>query len=216
MSPRFSLALVSSFALASACSPDASRARPPPTSAQLSEELAGDPHPPPDPGGTTPMNDDAPEITRSVGASGGILIMWPRLARGAEGAEGMELAGKVQRKLRDIAAKAVPGATIEVRPDPERACPRPKGCVAATLGAIVRKKDGACAVVALVSGSGPSPQRIVQWAGAIKADALTVPFRDPPETHVKVTDYASCSKIDEALAAHEDDIAAAIRAAVPR
>ena len=201
------------------CGPDGSRTRPPPTSSELSTELQGDPHPPPAPSGSDaaqPVNDDGPEISRAVGAQGGVVIMWPRIQRGAGDGDGADLAGRVQRKLYAIAQKAVPGATIDVRPDPERVCPRPKGCVAAAVGAIIRQRGNACAVVALVSGGGPSPQRIVQWAGAIKADVVTVAFREPPEPHIKVTDYVACAKIDETLAAHEDDIAAAIRAAAPR
>jgi hypothetical protein len=176
--------------------------------------MSGDPQqaaPPPE-----PLNEDGPEISRGVGVQGGIVIMWPRIARSASDSDGVDLAGRVQRRLRAIAEKAVPGAAIDVRPQPERVCPRPKGCLAAAVGAIIRQRGQACAVVALVSGGGASPQKIIQWAGSIKADVVTVAFREPAEPHVKITDYVPCSKIDETLAAHEDDIAAAIRAAAPR
>src|SRR5439155_13551509 len=126
------------------------------------------------------------------------------------------LAARVQSKLAAVAGRAVPGAPLDVRPEPERVCPKPNGCTAAAIGAMVTRNGKGCAVIALVSGAGPSPQRIVAWAGGIKADALTVPFRDPPEPHVKVLDYASCDKLDDEMNAHEADLAAAIRAAVPR
>jgi hypothetical protein len=195
-----------------ACSPDPIR-RAPPTSTQLGEEMKGDPQtPPPPPSADT---GDAPEISRSVGVQGGVVILWPRVAKSGDQAS-IDFAARIQSKLRTLVEKAVPGAPIDVRPEPERVCPKPKGCTAATVSAIVTRKGEACAVVALVSGAGASPQRLVPWAGATKMDALTVAFREPPEPHVKVSDYASCAKIDEELNAHEADVIAAIRAAVPR
>lgn len=210
--PKRSLLALFVFA---ACSPDAPRARTP-TSSQLSTEIAGDNPGPPAPSADPAVNMDGPEISRSVGAQGGVVVMWPRVSGGAKDAASTELAMRVQTKLRALVEKAVPGAPIDLRPEPERVCPRPNGCKGAAVGAIVRVNGKACAVVALVSGAGASPQRIVGWAGALKADALTVPFREPPEPHVKVSDYASCAKLDAALDANEADVVSAIRAAVPR
>jgi hypothetical protein len=161
---------------------------------------------------------DAPEISRSVGVEGGVIVLWPRLVlpHGAAkpDAETRALAGRAQARLADLARRALPGKTVEVRPEPERVCPK-KGCKAISLGLLFAQAGGGCSLFALVSGSGPSPQRVVQWSpGLVRIANSTVPFRSPPESVVKVDDYGSCKKLPDDLSAHDADVEAAIKAVV--
>jgi len=164
---------------------------------------------------TDPQAGDAPEISRSLGAEGGAIILWPRVVmpRGAgkPDADTLALAGKVQTRLASIAERVLGGRLVDVRPEPERVCPKP-GCKAASLGVLFTKAGGGCAVVALVSAPGTSPQKLLQWSpGKVTVREASVPFRSPPEAVIGVKDYAACDKLPDALSAHDAEIEAAIR-----
>src|SRR6185503_16371430 len=103
--------------------------------------------------------DDSPEISRSVGVKGGIVILWPRLIP-KDDPHLRDIGGKVQKRLADLAKTAFPDAPIDVRPEPERVCPR-SGCDGITLGVVIKKKDEQCAAAALVAKSGQSETQIV-------------------------------------------------------
>jgi hypothetical protein len=126
--------------------------------------------------------------------------------------ETKELAAKVQAKAVDLVKKTLPGAEVDVRPEPERVCPR-VGCNAITVGALFTRDKNGCAVMALVSGSGTSPAKIVPWAGGVRLGRDTVAFREPPESQVKVNDFASCAKLVESMGQGDAEVAAAIKAA---
>ena len=67
---------------------------------------------------------DAPEISRSVGVKGGVVVLWPRvLPATADPAVQVE-AQKLQARLTAMAEAAAPAAPRDVRPTPERVCPR--------------------------------------------------------------------------------------------
>jgi hypothetical protein len=162
---------------------------------------------------------DAPEISRSVGAEGGVVVLWPRIVRtkgnsGPVDDETRDIAAKLQKRLEEVAAKALPGAPTDVRPEPERVCPR-QGCKAISVGVLLTRAQGACAAMALVSAPGASPAKIVPWAGRVNVQQDTVAFRDPPETQVRVEDYVSCAKLIDELGSREAEVAAAIRAVAP-
>lgn len=142
--------------------------------------------------------DDAPEISRSVGQSDGIVVLWPRIAPRTEDPAVVELTRLVQARLRAIALDTY-GEKVEVRPMPERVCPR-QGCTAPTLSAIVTVQGEACAVVATLSSPGQSPTRLVPWAGGAEVKGGEAPFREPPESYVKVTEFAKCADLKKALA----------------
>ncbi len=176
--------------------------------------------PAPTPAATTESggSGDAKEISRSVGAVGGAVVLWPRivLPRGAgkPDAQTRALAERAQARLASIAQKVLGSGSVDTRPEPERVCPK-AGCKAASLGVLFTRAGNGCAVLALVSGPGASPQRLVQWSpGEIQMRQASVPFREPPESVIGVKDYASCAKLPDALAEHDGEVEAAIRSAV--
>ncbi|MBE7480334.1 MAG: hypothetical protein HS104_10180 [Polyangiaceae bacterium] len=177
--------------------------------------------PPPAAGEPTPVataaESDAPEISRSAGVAGGAVVLWPRIVlprdAGKPDLETLKLAARAQSRLADIARKVLGNVTIDMRPEPERVCPK-AGCKGVSLGILFAKAGGGCSLFALVSAPGTSPQRIVPWSpGAVKLAQDSVAFREPAEKMVKVTDYAQCAKLPDDLAAKDSDIEAAIRSA---
>jgi hypothetical protein len=157
----------------------------------------------------TTSSSDAPEISRSPGVEGGIVILWPRMKDPALA----PIAAQIQQRLADIAKRALPGRPIDIRPSPERVCTR-SGCKAIAIGAGLLQSGGeACAVIAFVSQPGPSDQIIVPWVGDMQLKAPVAAFREPPESQVQVKDYARCTTIVDGLAAREKDVEAAIKLA---
>jgi hypothetical protein len=126
------------------------------------------------------------------------------------------IAANVQTRLRAVVERTLPGRTVDVRPEPERVCPR-AGCNAMTVGfSLYHSNSGACSVVALVSGAGASPARLIPWAGRVQLREETVPFREPPEGRILVEDAVPCAGLNEALTAGEAAVAEAIRTAAGR
>jgi hypothetical protein len=160
-----------------------------------------------------PPQIDAPEISRSAGVKGGFVLLWPRMIPRSKDSTMIDMASFVQQRLRQLSERAVNGAPIDIRPEPERVCPKPDGCVGTAVGALVlREKDG-CAVLAVISAPGQSNQRVVPWVGSAKLKAESVPFREPPESIVRIDDWAPCSKVTDSLKDGEADVLAAIKAA---
>lgn len=142
---------------------------------------------------------DAPEISRSRGKPGTVVVLWPRIVPASDDAEIHELAVQVQRRLAEIAAKAMPGAEIDVRPEPERVCPQ-GGCRGVAVGAVVAHQGGGCVSVATVSEGGESAARLVPWGGQVRLKKEESPFREPPESLVQVTDFAPCGELLDEMA----------------
>ena len=156
---------------------------------------------------------DAPEISRSVGAANGIVVMWPRivLSRSAPSKpddETRAIAGRLQTRLAELARRAAPGKTVELRPEPERVCPR-SGCKAVSVGVVLARAGKGCAAAALISGPGTVAARVVPWIGGITANQSSVPFRQPPEAALDITDYTPCAGAANAAGA-DDNVARAI------
>jgi hypothetical protein len=160
---------------------------------------------------------DAPEISRSVGVPSGVVVLWPRVVLTRQGPgkpddATRELARGLQARIADLVKSAVPGKNVDVRPEPERVCPR-SGCTAASVGILFAKAGEGCAAVAMVSAPGTSPAKLVSWLGAARLASDTVAFRAQAEEAVHVTDYSKCS----ALAGEKDrdaDVQAVIKGAV--
>jgi hypothetical protein len=144
---------------------------------------------------------DGPEISRSRGRKGGIVVLWPRVI--AEAGVGHDDAVKVQNALADMARRLVPAAVVDVRPEPERVCPKETGCRGISIGAVLAEKDAGCAVVATVSVPGPSPTTLVPWVAEVgfRNKKMTIPFRNPPEAELIVNDFAPCADLDASLVA---------------
>jgi hypothetical protein len=169
-----------------------------------------------DPGAEAASN-DAPEISRSVGVPSGVVVLWPRivLTRTGPGKPDdatRELARGLQARVADLVRSAVPGKNVEVRPEPERVCPR-SGCTAASVGILFAKAGEGCAAVALVSPPGQSPAKLVPWLGAARLTSDTVPFRQQAEAAVRVTDFSQCSTLASEKD-HDADVQNAIKSAV--
>ncbi len=136
---------------------------------------------------------DGPEISRSSGKRGGIVVLWPRVAGGGEAAQ----AGLVQTTLAELARAVSP--MVDVRPSPERVCPRATGCRAVALGAVLVERESGCAVVATVSRPGQSAAELIPWAGGLTLTQERVAFREPPETQVVVTEFSACASLGGTL-----------------
>ena len=155
---------------------------------------------------------DAPEISRSVGEEGGVLVFWPRVIPRTQDAAMRETAAAIQSRLRAMAEQAAPGKPLDVRPEPERVCGK-DGCLAMTVGAALVEVGGGCAVVGLVARPGTSPTKIVPWVGEVKLATNEVAFREPPESQVTIVDAMPCDEVMTAVDEGQDALVAAIRAA---
>ncbi len=153
-----------------------------------------------------------PEISHSKGAAGGIVVLWPRIIPSSIAEENTALAGQLQAKVRAVAEKALPGRPIDVRPKPERVCPK-AGCDAMSINILFTKTSSACAAVALINAPGTSPTKLMQWGGEVELKSDTIQFRDMPENFVKITDYVPCDQLLTSMAAQDQFVEAAIRAA---
>lgn len=152
---------------------------------------------------------DAPEISRSVGKKGGVVVLWPRVT--PSGAVDHAQAARVQQALTTVAQAA--GYEVDVRPEPERVCPRETGCKGVALGAVISAAEGGCVVVATVSAPGQSAATLVPWVGQVRLKAAASAFREPPESQVVITDYARCADLDLALGGDTANITSALKAA---
>lgn len=156
---------------------------------------------------------DAPEISRSVGAKGGVVVLWPRIVPATTDPKLLDLAKALQDRLAAAAAEAMPGAEIDVRPSPERVCPKGTGCKGIAVGAVLGWADSGCVAVATVSPVGTSPATLVPWGGELTLKAKQVPFREPPESQITVVDFASCASLSSEVEAHKLVVVDAIKQA---
>jgi hypothetical protein len=131
--------------------------------------------------------------------------------------ETREIAAALQQRLRTILERTFPGKPVDVRPEPERVCPR-AGCIAFTVGVLLHRNQAGCVAIALVSGPGTSSAKLVPWGGNVRLRSNVVPFREPPETQITVTDYLRCNEFlgHEQLTEREGEVIAAIRGVAPR
>ncbi len=195
-----------------------------------SEAKRPEPVPPPDPvivgaqpaaGTAQPQavaEQDAPEISRSAGQAGGVVVLWPRivLPQGSGGPDAATrgLAGKVQAHLAGLARATAASRPVDVRPEPERVCSR-EGCKAVAVGALLARAGGGCAVIVTVSAPGKSAATLVPASpGRIILSAPTVPFREPVERVVRIKDYASCDKLPADLGLKDADVKKALASAL--
>lgn len=156
---------------------------------------------------------DAPEISRSVGPKGGVVVLWPRIVPATQDPKLLDAAKQLQDRLAASAAVAWPGVEIEVRPAPERVCPKGTGCKAIAVGAVLGWSEGGCVAAATVSPPGESPATLVPWAGELTLKAKTSPFREPPESQLTVIDFTPCDGLVAEAKAHELVLVDAIKAA---
>jgi hypothetical protein len=161
-----------------------------------------------------PSETDAPEISRSAGKAGGVVVLWPRIVltreAGKPDADTRAIAGKVQARVAELARAALPNATVDVRPEPERVCPR-QGCAAPRVGVLLERVGGGCAAIVLAGDTGVTPDRLVPWSGRMVLDADSVPFREPPERVVHVKDFQPCETFIQPASANDAAVTDALR-----
>ncbi len=153
-----------------------------------------------------------PEISHSKGVAGGVVVLWPRIIPSSIAEENAQLAGQVQAKMKAVVEKALPGRPIDVRPKPERVCPK-AGCDAMSINVLFTRNSTACAVIAIINAPGTSPTKLMPWGGMVELKSDTIQFRDMPENFVKIKDYVPCDQLVTSMAESDQFIEAAIRAA---
>jgi len=155
---------------------------------------------------------DSPQISRSVGEPGGVVVFWPRIIPASDAPLTKQAAAQVQATLKQWVAETLADRPMDVRPEPERVCPQ-AGCKAMTVGALLVHSGDACAVVGLISGPGRSHAHMIPWAGKVDLKKPTVPFREFPESQITIRDFQRCSALLEPLQSGEEGVKAAILAA---
>lgn len=197
----------------------------PPADGGTTDPNATNPNPATDPATGTPTgpggvvagspNDSrflGPEISHSKGAAGGIVVLWPRIIPGTIAEENTAIATQVQAKVKALAEKALPGRPIDVRPKPERVCPK-AGCDAVSINVLFTRNSTACVAVAIINAPGTSSTKLIPWGGGVELKSDTIQFRDMPENFVKIKDYVPCDQLITSMAEQDQFIEAALRAA---
>ncbi|MDC0715870.1 hypothetical protein [Nannocystis bainbridge] len=154
----------------------------------------------------------APEISHSKGVAGGVVVLFPRIIPSAIAAENQNYGQSIQQKVKQLVEKALPGRPIDVRPSPERVCPK-AGCDGVSIGVLFTRQNNSCVAVALVNGPGVSTTKLVPWGGEITLKADPIQFRDPPENFVTIKDYANCDQLVVEMGKQDSFVEAALRAA---
>lgn len=142
-----------------------------------------------------PVRHDSPQIAKGRGERNGYVVLWPRVVPKADDAETQEIASLLQARLSAMAHRVAPGAPVDVRPAPERACPMDGGCVGTSLGAVLSRKGDACAAAVTVGAPGTVPVRVLGWAGTVDVKSESTSFRDPPENLLVVKEWAKCAEL---------------------
>ncbi|MCB9748701.1 MAG: hypothetical protein H6713_01715 [Myxococcales bacterium] len=153
-------------------------------------------------------------VSRSVGVEGGVVVLWPRIIPRDIVPENRDLAAALQKHVRHVVEKNLPGRQIDFRPEPERVCPR-QGCTSMSVGTLLSRHKQGCLVLALISRPGQAPVKIVPWAGDVKLKNDTVGFREYPEEQITVADYIPCSSLLSTMDKKEPQVAEALKAAAP-
>lgn len=167
---------------------------------------------------TARASGDAPEISRSAGVRGGVVALWPRIIPRTATATSRELATAVQRYMVGLIRRTLPNRPIDIRPEPERVCRR-AGCEAISVGVLLVRKNAGCVLIGLVSRPGQSPAALIPWLGEVQLKQRTAGFREPPESQVRVLDFAMCDQLPRQLSQKNEALITAlagIGAATPR
>lgn len=156
-------------------------------------------------GAVVTIEEDDPRVSRSGGEEGGVVVLWPRVM----GLPGDEV-NLLQTHLVDLARRVFPDREVDVRPDPERVCPR-AGCATVSIGALLVTQDGNCSVVAVVGRPGPNELTLLRWSGDLTVRDREIPFREPPESHITIHESSPCAEMDRDLAVNDAAVEEAMR-----
>jgi len=155
-------------------------------------------------------------VSASRGQEGGVVVLWPRVIPSSDDAQLTQIARGLHKKLEAAARRALPTATdVDVRPEPERVCPQ-AGCKAVSVGVLLAHSNAqTCIAVAWVARPGTSPAKLIPWVGKVRKKMNQVPFREPIESGVAVTDFQRCSDVleqaDDGLSAIDEALKAAAK-----
>ncbi|HEY8429866.1 MAG TPA: hypothetical protein VIL20_15890 [Sandaracinaceae bacterium] len=158
-------------------------------------------------GGEILVEEDDPRVSRSAGPEGGVVVLYPRVMGIPE-----DEPAALQAHMVELARRVFPDREIDVRPEPERVCPR-RGCNGVSLGALLIVQNGQCATVGIVGGPGPSDLTLTRWTGRLIVRDRVIPFREPPESHIVLQDSAPCSQLLEHLPVEDYAVEEALRRA---
>lgn len=168
--------------------------------------------------GVVPGSPDDPKyrdkrVSSSAGVEGGVVILWPRIVPATIADENRQLTSSLQQHVRSLVEKTLPGRPLDIRPEPERVCPR-TGCKGVSINILFHRNNTGCVAIALINAPGTSDTQMIPWAGGIefKQGQTSVPFREPPESHVTVKDYALCTGLLETMKAQDAVVANALKA----
>jgi hypothetical protein len=154
-----------------------------------------------------------PEVSKEEGQAGGVVILWPRVIPSNIAAQNAGTASSLQQHMQQIVARALPGRPVELRPSPERVCPR-GGCKAPSISVLFTRNQNACVAIALISGPGETPAKMIPWAGTIVfKGGDSAPFRQPPENQITIKDYVPCDTLLTEMGKADAQVEAALRMA---
>lgn len=157
--------------------------------------------------GAVVIEDDDPRVSRSAGEEGGVVVLFPRVMGLPD-----DEAARLQAHMVEVARRVFPNRPMDVRPDPERVCPR-TGCQGISLGALLVVQDGACATVGIIGAPGTTDLTLTRWSGQLTVRDQAIPFREPPESHVTLHDRVPCSELEANLAQEDNAVEEAMRRA---
>ena len=138
---------------------------------------------------------DGPEISRSRGKRGGVVVLWPRVVPETTDPSIDALALRLQQKLYAASAQVVDVRLVNQRPAPERVCPQ-TGCKSASVGLLLAHREGGCIAAAIVGPPGVEPQKIVPLAGQLEMVDDTLPFRGAPEQRMIIKEFTPCVELE--------------------
>jgi hypothetical protein len=139
-----------------------------------------------------------PEVSRSRGRSEGVVVLWPRVVPETTDPVINDLARKLQERLHASAVATVSERRVDVRPAPERVCPR-SGCRGTSLTLLLGHEGGGCALLGIVGPPGQETQRLVPLVGLFQMEDPYLPFRSPPEGDVVITEFVPCDQVESRL-----------------
>jgi hypothetical protein len=138
------------------------------------------------------------EVSHGRGRKDGVVVLWPRMVPETDDPLMRQVATALQDALATEVNAQYPAEKVDVRPSPERVCPR-EGCRALSVSVLLGHQLGGCAAVALVGPPGALAQRLVPLAGTIDLAGPGVPYRDRPEDHVVIREFVPCDKLAASL-----------------
>jgi hypothetical protein len=168
----------------------------PPSSAAEGEQASGE---------AVIIEEDDPRVSRSAGEEGGVVVLYPRVM----GLPDQEPAA-LQAHMVELAQRVFPNRPLDVRPDPERVCPR-DGCLGPSLGALLVAQNGTCATVAVVGNPGRGEHALLRWSGRLTVRDRVIPFREPPESHITLQEATPCEGLGAELGEEDYAVEEALR-----